>query len=862
MKKSIILFVALLLLISISPSFAASPEPSTVKMTVVLKNDNIPEHLKTTIFKNGGQVISELTQVGALEIKGPATLIPLLQLEDSVHAVSSAIKIPLAETNVVPFDKSKHMRTFTDKMSVEKKDSTRPAVEDNFPVYHHYFQWDIKRVTNNGESYKVQKGNHDVIVGIIDTGVDINHPDLQKNLLGGRNYVPAGGIDGNDSTETGDPGDYSDRNGHGTHVAGTIAGNGMIYGVAPEAGFRAYRVFGAEGEASSATIAKAIIGAVDDNVDVISMSVGGFSIKGQTWWNDTNTGKTYKLGNDVADYVLYKRSLKYAADHGVIVVAASGNDNLNVTNKSDVTKFLNKEYGPQGYKFVGAGFEVPGSIPGVITVSATGPEDIRASYSNYGAGFVDVTAPGGDFERQPNSSWFEDMNFSAYKNQGYAWMAGTSMATPKVSAVAALIIAQEGKMSPDKLAKKIKETADDIGKQKTDRFFGNGMVQAPNNPVKLDPTVDWQKTFGGIGVDEGSVVHQTKDSGYILVGNTYSFASGGDDDRDIYVVKTNDEGKIEWRTILGGKEKEYGHAVEETSDGGYLVVGNTQSFGEGDSNLYIIKLNRDGSRQWEKTIGNSNTDGTSIVKAENNSYVIAGYQNNDVYLVKIDEQGEMVWEKNFGGTASDFANTVRSTADGGYIIGGETFSNNGLENKKDFYLIKVSKDGEKEWEKMYGDQEIYDSVNDIQQTNNGEFMIVGTKIKRVWNGGYFPQEIPDIYYAKIDSEGELLWEKTFGQEETYEEAYSIEKTLDGNYVISGSKEVSDETKDVFLMKFDENGNTLFEKQYGGTESDFGTHAEQTMDGGYIVIGNTKSYSIGFTGSDRDIYLVKLNKGIN
>lgn len=372
------------------------------------------------------------------------------------------------------------------------------------------YQWDIKRVTNNGESFNLNSGNHNVVVGVIDTGIDLNHPDVQANLLSGsKNFVPAGGVYGNDMTETGDINDVQDRNGHGTHVAGTIAGNGRILGVAPDVGFRAYRVFGAYGGAYSSWITKAMVAAANDGVDVISMSLGGIYVKGQVWWTDS-AGNTYQLGNDVADYVAYMRAAQYANSKGALVVAAAGNTALNGTNKKKVTDYLNARYGKYGYTFVGASFYTPATIPNVVTVSATGPNDELSLYSNYGAGFVDVTAPGGDYrmyldyqrqgkfdeyiskglyQQEFNLSsvprikqiWNEDktkMIGYEYLGPGYSWYIGTSMATPKVSAVAALIYAKYGDLEPYKVKALLQQTAQDIGATGYDESFGHGMVDA------------------------------------------------------------------------------------------------------------------------------------------------------------------------------------------------------------------------------------------------------------------------------------------------------------------------------------------------------------------------------------------------
>ncbi|MCJ8007296.1 S8 family serine peptidase [Lederbergia wuyishanensis] len=459
MKKGLLLALSLLLILFAVPVQAASTNSSKTMFTVSFNGNQIPQDIIKKIEQEGGTIVSKYEKVGALQFRGPSSLMKSLKGLKSVQVVSPSFMVHLPKTSVVKYNETATVNT------------------QDADLYNLY-QWDIKQVTNNGASYNMETGNHNVVVGIIDTGVSPNHPALKANFMGGRNYVPAGGFSGTETTETGAPTDYVDRNGHGSHVAGTIAGNGRIMGVAPNVGYRAYRVFGAEGGSPTSAIAAAMVDAVDDGVDVISMSLGGFDILGQYYWTDPETGETFKMGNDVADRAIYKRAVKYAVDNGVTVVVAAGNEELNATNKKEVTDFMNAEYGPEGYKFIGAGFELPGTVPGVITVSATGPDKSLASYSNYGAGFIDVTAPGGDYQSYPAPGYHLDMCLSAYTGTGYVWMAGTSMATPKVSAVAALIIAKYGNIGPVKVAQMIENTATDIGPKGKDIYFGKGMVNA------------------------------------------------------------------------------------------------------------------------------------------------------------------------------------------------------------------------------------------------------------------------------------------------------------------------------------------------------------------------------------------------
>lgn len=252
----------------------------------------------------------------------------------------------------------------------------------NGPDLYEAFQWDIKRVTNDGASFGLSTGSHDVVVAVIDTGIYPEHPDLSDNLLpGSQNFVPAGGFLDLEPYETGDPDDFMDRHGHGTHVAGAVAANGRILGVGPDLGFRAYKVFGAS-SAFSEWIWAAIIAAADDGVDVINMSLGGLSVMGQVFLIDPDTGeKLAPLGNDSAIYVGWLRAVQYASQRDVIVVSSAGNTGLSATRKTEHTEMLNDFWAEVGLPFMaeGATFVTPAGLPEVVSVSATGPDETLAS---------------------------------------------------------------------------------------------------------------------------------------------------------------------------------------------------------------------------------------------------------------------------------------------------------------------------------------------------------------------------------------------------------------------------------------------------------------------------------------------------
>jgi subtilisin family serine protease len=470
MKKLIALIFGFALIFNLlPPAFAAEPASSKEQRFSVLFNENrIPENFQNQLKSAGGEIIYSVPEIGFVQVKAPSGSMKKIMGISDVQAVNPSIS-----WNIPQQQRIKEKAVNPEKAALWNK------------------QWDIQRITQNGESYKLGTGSHQVVVGIIDTGIDRDHPDLVKNLLpGSKNFVPAGGYLGTEPYESGNPDAFDDIHGHGSHVAGSIAGNGAMLGVAPDAGIRAYRVIGGS-SAESAWIFAAIIAAANDGSDIISMSIGGYDIIGQVFYTDPETGKKINLGNDVADFTAYKRAVQYAAKKGSLIVAAAGNEGLNAGNKREVMNYLNAAYAENGLSFVGAGFQVPGTLPGVVTVAATGQHDVLADYSNYGPGFIDIAAVGGDLrlynqyaaegrleEYMDKRLYEQEFNLSTGPGGSYFWSAGTSMATPKVSAVAALLIDKYGKMPPHKLESLLYKEAVDPVKGEGRKYFGNGHLNA------------------------------------------------------------------------------------------------------------------------------------------------------------------------------------------------------------------------------------------------------------------------------------------------------------------------------------------------------------------------------------------------
>jgi len=290
----------------------------------------------------------------------------------------------------------------------------------------------------------------------------------------------------------------------------------------------------------------------------------------------------------------------------------------------------------------------------------------------------------------------------------------------------------------------------------------------------------WTKTYGAYGgsvSDVGYSVQQTTDGGFIIAGCTGSYDLG----YDVYLIRTDANGNTLWSKTYGVGSDDWGYSVQQTTDGGFIVAGYTYPYGAGNRDVYLIRTDANGDTLWTKTYGGSNGDGGySVQQTQDGGFIIAGETNSygaggpDVYLIRTDANGDTLWTRTYGGSGYDYGQSVQQITDGGFIIAGYTHS--------------------------YG------------------------------AGGY------DVYLIRTDANGNTLWTKTYGGSD-YDYGYSVQETQDGGFIIAGTK----------LIRTDENGDTLWTKPY------WGHSVQQTTDGGFIIAGETYSYA---TGSE-DVYLIRI-----
>ncbi len=288
----------------------------------------------------------------------------------------------------------------------------------------------------------------------------------------------------------------------------------------------------------------------------------------------------------------------------------------------------------------------------------------------------------------------------------------------------------------------------------------------------------WSQTFGGSDVDCCISFQQASDGGYIIAGYTESYGAGS---ADVYLIKTDASGSEQWSQTFGGSEYDSGKSIQQTSDGGYIIAGYTYSYGAGDYDVYLIKTDASGIEQWSQTFGGYyDEQGYSVQQTSDGGYIIVGLTysygagGSDVYLIKIDGSGNEQWSRTFGGNDGESGRSVQQTNDGGYIIAGYTFSYGAGLN--DVYLIKTDASGYEQWNQTFGGSD-YDFGYSVQQTSNDGYIIAG-------NTESYGTGDEDVYLIKTDASGNEQWSQTLGGREL-DRSRSVQQTSDGGYIIAG-----------------------------------------------------------------------------
>ncbi|RNC92205.1 MAG: hypothetical protein ED555_03630 [Allomuricauda sp.] len=390
----------------------------------------------------------------------------------------------------------------------------------------------------------------------------------------------------------------------------------------------------------------------------------------------------------------------------------------------------------------------------------------------------------------------------------------------------------------------------------------------------------WVRSFGGAGDDTPRSVIQTMDGGYAVLGFTNStngdLAFKNTVVNDYWLLKLNADGEVQWQRTYGGSGDDRGQQVIQTSDGGYALAGYAMSDdGDGSNNEgfhdnWIIRLDSSGNILWEKSFGFSGHDHSyDIVETVDGGFFFSGFLDvtssngegatsktsslsahgvGEFWGTRIDAQGNLLWRKFFGGTNNDRSFGVVNAEDGGFVLAGASESDDfDISNPKgsyDFWVVKVNKNGDMEWERSFGGSGI-DQAQDIIRTKDGAYVIVGntfsadTQVSK--NNGE-----SDVWLIKIDDNGNLLWQQSFGGS-NFEAAHGVYLASDGGLLIAGNSKSNNGDasenfgeNDLWLIKTDSEGNLDYQRSFGGSDLDFGYDVLESSEGAVILVGETAS----------------------
>lgn len=408
--------------------------------------------------------------------------------------------------------------------------------------------------------------------------------------------------------------------------------------------------------------------------------------------------------------------------------------------------------------------------------------------------------------------------------------------------------------------------------------------------ITAQPGIEWQKCYGGSNVDFATSIQETSDSGYIVTG--YSLSNDGDltinnGNYDYWVVKTNNIGIIQWQKSLGGTGAEYAHSIQQTTDGGYIVAGKSNS-NDGDVtgnhgayDCWVVKLTNTGVISWQKSYGGTNDDGAeSIQQTTDGGYIIAGYSESsdgdltanqggsDCWVIKIDSSGGITWQKSIGGSDFEDLHSVQQTFDGGYIVTGDSESNDGdltaNQGIADTWVVKLSTTGVIEWQNSLGGTD-FELAYSIQQTADSGYVAAGYTQSN--NGDVTGNHgSKDGWVVKLTPNGTLSWQKSLGGTGV-EELHSVQQTTDGGFVVFGNSNSNDGDvtgnqgmDDYWVVKLTPTGTISWQKSLGGSDREKGFSIQLTSDGGFILAGNSGSTDGDITDYQGaiDYWVVKLS----
>lgn len=365
-------------------------------------------------------------------------------------------------------------------------------------------------------------------------------------------------------------------------------------------------------------------------------------------------------------------------------------------------------------------------------------------------------------------------------------------------------------------------------------------------PLVSEGQTYFQKVYYDSPYDqEGQDVLQMPDGGYLIGGYTTNQTLN---DMDVLLIKTDAGGNQVWKKTYGGNKPDYPHHMLAAADGNYFLIGHSQSYGGGDYDILLLKIDPSGNTIFLKTFGGWGNDyGSDIVPTSDGNYMIIGSTNSwssdhNVYLLKIDPAGAVLWTKELGGSGNDFGSAVHPTPDGGYMVFGTTFS---WGTAGDALQMKIDASGSVQWQNNFGG-------NGYDECVYGELNSDGSAVLAIRDSSGSGTDI-DIRVIKTDAGGGVQWNKVYGGNRK-DTPKMIQNTMDGGYVVAGiTRSFGLVTPDMWVLKLNASGDTTWARRYGGYQHEHCYVARELSDGSFLLTGKTESYSPDF-----EVILLRVN----
>lgn len=401
--------------------------------------------------------------------------------------------------------------------------------------------------------------------------------------------------------------------------------------------------------------------------------------------------------------------------------------------------------------------------------------------------------------------------------------------------------------------------------------------------AQAQPAILWQHALGGTNDDVAEDIAQTADGGSIMAGYTFSNngdVSGNHGGSDAWVVKLSSTGAIQWQRSLGGTADDQAYSVQQTTDGGYIMAGYTDSNdgdvaeNHGTRDAWVVKLDSSGAIEWQHPYGGTYyEEALDIRQTSDSGYIMAGntesdsgdvsgiHGSNDAWVVKTNASGIIQWQHPLGGISDDGATGIAQTSDGGYIMAGYSDSNDGdvsgNHGAEDAWVVKLDGLGNLQWQRCLGETYV-DQAESIHQTADGSYLMAGWLVPP----GLYD---PDLWAVKLDGDDSLQWQNSLNAGDM-DEGYDLVETADGGSVVAGSSDgnmpgMHNGTLDAWAIKLDGSGTFQWQLPLGGDQADE-AYAIALAPMGYLLAGYTESNDGDVTGNhgEKDAWVVKLGPG--